>query len=660
MSRCTQEFNRNTLFLFHAVFPKPEQSEPFELVDSKLSSQLETLNVESSLDDRIHALAVDYGVVVHESALHAFDFIESYMHETRTPLRDALDATFYSNWQDLTSRTQAQLFIDKIIHWILQYNPEHPLHRPDKPEKMDASEVPKDLVKNLLVVTSISEQAAQEKALKLIQDARPLSDQVLENAIDLLDYVDLDWTSVFDTIKNREARVRTFSKIDLESLAPHEFVRFLVFKYTGESLLIKNKELIKLIIDSKADISADCLEYSVNELSSVYNRFKPILLAFKHANKETNAATINRLAKLSKLHHRPLTRNPLLMVTTRRLEQKDMHWFRKSSTSALMRALNVCKLASTPQNAFRYVIRNGKVWTTERERSEGSIEAARYNFTILHDIVRDRFVNADFDFTTRYFIPPDIQYGLPISDKDLVGAIPQMTRVIKNNEDLVLGVTWGKESNVRVLDLSAISEDGNKVGWNKTPKFGSVLHSGDLMAFNSGGLATELLQFSDVTDPEEERDWMVYMNSWDGSNNFTFDVLVGKASPPQGDGEETDIKEKSKQTHEYMLDPANILLTAYKYNSKKYECLFGMVRRRIGRTELIIAPRHNNSRRTSAFGTRDNVMMKALDHEMEHSISFNEFLTEVLGCEIVDNKEDADVDLSPELLTPTSFSSFIV
>lgn len=646
-----ENYNFHTLYLFNAVLSRPENEEPFSEVKSNsnleiIQSDLEKLDINPIIDQRRHSLAVEYGVLIESSALYAIDDIEAYVHQYRTPIFKAIDATIYSSWEQISSRTDVELFIEQILHYMLDYRPHHQ-------ELPSSNLIPPEVVKKLLVVKSITEETAMNDSVKLLKSPTALSSQTLDHLIGLLDVLGADYNSLFDTIRNREGRVRVFPKVELEMLKPHEFLRFLILQHTGESIIIKNKSMVEKIEASRADISESCIEYSLKELSSVFNRFKMLFMAFKMANK-ANIPVINKLAKLSKVNHRALAENPLNKLTLRNLEQGDMHWLANAGTSTLLRSLNICKLASIPQHGFRYRIRNGKTWVADKERSMEQINHATYNFDIIRQKVCQRFKESGFDFETKFYMPAQIEYGLPISEKQLIGVIPYMTKVIKQDEDLVVGITWREGYRARDLDLSANSLS-EKIGWNTSYRSAAgVTYSGDVTSLNDQGLATEFIKCEPVVREEDESLWIMALNCFSGDSEYFFDIMVGRSSCPivgNSNG-------SSSLDRDFMLDPGNLLLTAYKFPSIQRQCTVGLVRRRMGTTEFVITPGGDGNRHIkSSINGIDELSRSALVHELDNSITLRELLHDILGCEIVDDSQDADVDLSPECLTSTFFTT---
>jgi len=65
-----------------------------------------------------------------------------------------------------------------------------------------------------------------------------------------------------------------------------------------------NNKMLFEITQSGKDVSALINSFGVSKLSSIYNRYKLILMAFKHENKN-NISCINKLIKKSKKKPKP-------------------------------------------------------------------------------------------------------------------------------------------------------------------------------------------------------------------------------------------------------------------------------------------------------------------------------------------------------------------
>ncbi len=69
----------------------------------------------------------------------------------------------------------------------------------------------------------------------------------------------------------------------------------------------------------------------------IFNRFKPLFLAYKNRCPQT----INKLSKLSKKYHKPLVSNALNEITFRRLTSADNGWQENATIYSLFKALSI-------------------------------------------------------------------------------------------------------------------------------------------------------------------------------------------------------------------------------------------------------------------------------------------------------------------------------
>jgi hypothetical protein len=108
--------------------------------------------------------------------------------------------------------------------------------------------------------------------------------------------------------------------LDIIPKNPVEFLRFSVYKCTGKTLLIKDKDTIAQI-KSKSNTSSTTLfnkyskQYGLKNLAEIFYRFKPLFLAFR-----TNLSmkrTINEIRRFAPENHKPMPEDFLNNVTSR-------------------------------------------------------------------------------------------------------------------------------------------------------------------------------------------------------------------------------------------------------------------------------------------------------------------------------------------------------
>jgi len=254
-----------------------------------------------------------------------------------------------------------------------------------------------------------------------------------------------------------------------------EFFRYIIYKVTGETLLIKSNEVIEAIKNSNYNPTVQFEQFGLEKMAEIFNRFKPLFLAFK----PKCSKTINKISKLSKTYHKPLITNPLNLVTSIVLTDDDRHWLDNATPFALFKALSACYNRINGQYTFAYRIRNGKSFIKTKKAS-GAIWPNYY--FILY------YLKEHFDLTDKkFFLPHDVEYALPTSEKMYVGNIPTGSKFY--GESLAIGVYWENNWGANDLDLSGLNI-GGKVGWNAQYKQnkGSLMYSGDLTNAPSGAV----------------------------------------------------------------------------------------------------------------------------------------------------------------------------
>ena len=110
-----------------------------------------------------------------------------------------------------------------------------------------------------------------------------------------------------------------YDYLDIVPENPTEFLRYLVYKATDSTLLIKNEETIDAIKQGVKKPSIVGLFNKYNQrhgyarLSEIFHRFKPIFLAFKENGRLK--PVINKLRKLASTNHMPMAEDYLNTVT---------------------------------------------------------------------------------------------------------------------------------------------------------------------------------------------------------------------------------------------------------------------------------------------------------------------------------------------------------
>lgn len=588
------------------------------------SNTLELFNAVLAKTGGDYVVLPEYGVIIEPSASHAKNEIVAFLR-ARKLSGSELNATFHKSWAKIEKSSRAELFVHQILHYITTYGTGHTssfVYVPD--EELN---VPANIT--FTVIRGWTREMFIEATLNMLKSGIALKRDTLNAIVEILDQFSYIFTGA-EVVKNKEALMLLCTSFNAIPKDPVEFVRYLVFTATDDTLLIKNKNTYKKIIamDYKRRITVQAaLEVGdLSALASVFNRFKPIFMTFKKALANTRAsAIINVISKLSKVEHVPMSYNILNNIGSCAIA--DLKAQRANLLNAnfyqLARCIQFLKqnMAAT---AKIYQIRNGKCHVKSGKTLNAFGATTKISF--LLDILREKY---SFE-GLKVYIPEDVFYALPTSEKLFVGNVPFGSKFISDN--IALGVFWRNEGGARDIDLSSLSLNG-KVGWNSYYNDGEVLYSGDMT--NADPCATEYIYSkSSLTG-----DHLIFTNIYSGSANAKFNIIVGKGS---------DINKS------YMMDPNTVWMTAATASIKK-EGVVGLLTKEGDKNAAIVFNLGFGRSAVSGPSRKSLLLSSAIAERWKNCFYVNELLA-YCGAEFVSSPEEADVDLSPNKLTRDSFT----
>lgn len=560
------------------------------------------------------------GYIIEPNAIWAKDAIVSFYSQKLDG--ESLNMTFHKSWKKIKESTREELLIEQILHYLSTYGSDF------KDEVYIPNEILNvpDVKITYKVVKGYSKDELTEKALGMLRSGMAMKEETIDDLLTILvDLLDYTFTGK-ECIKNKEAIIKIADTYGVVPNNTIDFLRYIIYRATGSALLIKNKETIKAIKDSKFNPGPQFMAHGLENLAEVFNRFKPLFLAFKGKC----PAVINKIGKLSKECHKPMVQNALNNVTNRILTEKDMHWLDNATPYALFKALQTCYVRAQDQDVFVYRIRNGKSWATE---GESNVKVCEKNLEIIKDYLKGRFPLEGI----KVFLPEDIKYGLPTSEKMYVENIPTGTRFY--GKKLAVGVYWENQWGATDLDLSGVLADGSKVGWNTeynyfntVQKEGMLLFSGDLTNAKNG--AVEYLYANKGLDTEV----LVMNNVYRGKYTAGFKIIVGR-----GD----------KVSKDYMMNPEN-LFAEVKTNSVEQQSVLGLFIPKKDRQCFVLLNFGAGQTRVSGNNIHINNARRALVQQWQKPFSFNK-LMKLLGAELVESPELADHNFEMGALEKDSF-----
>ena len=575
---------------------------------------LKLFNAVLAKESDAKAFVSDDGFIIEPNAIWAKKEIISYYAKEKLNGND-LNKTFHKSWQKIKDSSRIDLFFEQITHYISTYgsNFQSEIYIPN-----EILNVP-DLKLNFKVIKAYTEEEMQEKCLSLLRSGIALKEETIDDLLNILhNELEYDFTGK-ENIRNKEAVIKIADRYDIYPENPVEFFRYVIYKTTKETLLIKNDDLINNIKQSKFNPTYLFESFGLEKMAEIFNRFKPLFLAYKNRAPKT----INKISKLSKVYHQPLISNPLNNATNILLENSDLHWLENATPFALFKALSACYSRMYGQDTFVYRIRNGKSWT--KKSTSTSVNELNYDFIL-------NYLKSKYNFSgKKIYFPEDVKFALPTSEKMFVGNIPTGTRFY--GDRLAVGIYWEDAWGANDLDLSGLNIAG-KIGWNAAynQNEGQLMYSGDMTSAPNG--AVEYLYANrGLAAPT-----LIMNNVFSGSSECGYKIVIGKGDTI---------------SYDYMMNPNNLFAEA-KCNSVQKQTILGMFMPKDGKQCFVLLNFGAGHSHVSGNNEVSIMATNALYQQWFEPISFNHLIQE-LGAEITSEKEDAHFDFSLENLEKDSF-----
>jgi len=551
---------------------------------------------------------------------------------------DKLNKSFHKSWAKVANTPIEDLIREQLINYFTVYGlealglyNENYVYLPK-----EALEVPDLETYKFLYVGPISYENLKKRTLSLLS-GMALKPETIADAITILKEVGFT-AEDFAKVKNKEAYALLIDKFNLLPKDAVEFLRYLVLKSTGETLLIKSKKAVAMLkVSGKEDIPALMAKYEklygLAPLAATFLRFKPLFLALKN---ESTSHTINRIRRLATTAHKPMVQAPLNLITGRIKKGDPIADFdeslRTGSIFQKIRLAYALKYRTLDSSAIVYKVRNGKSWVDDfvsnhQEEADAFLDRTLANIASLLPVSGKKV-----------YIPSGMEYALPATEKQFMGMFPIGTR-INIDANCVVGVYWKDTPEGRVdLDLSAQNLDPNsRVGWNRNYRSdgGDVLFSGDMTSAPKG--ATELIFFRNDID----KSFALFVNMFSAGGNVPFDILIAR--------------HEGGLDRNYMVSPNDLIasIPSVLDQDMKNKGL-GFYVCKDGKSSFLLMENDAGNSRIASVGGMHDKMFAHMETSMSNVISFNDLLVKA-GAIMVDKAEEADINLAPDALTKDSF-----
>ena len=458
---------------------------------------------------KMNELAMQRGLFVPANL--CFEWLYDLLEDTQINP----NSTFYQSWQDITSKTRFELFLDQVRHYASTYGTDFQ----EKTWTPEHSKLPEFPFKELKVLEGITVEQMKEEFTKLAYSNIAMSTETLTIICDIkYEYhIELD----LEKVKNRELKLRLIP-MDYEFKNGQECLLWILWKWFNISMLVKNKETLESI---NADFNLkNIFVNNQNILASVFYRNKDVFMRFKKC--QELRPIINRIRRLAPQFHKPMPVSDWLQLE-KIGKSKRAKLFESASIFKLVQMYNAL---SNPTGY--YVIRNGKAFY--KENAEREVNQAILNELLMYIVSKVPQVES-------VTLPEGIELAMPTSEKNFVGDIPLGSYVNCADENTMIGIYWRNEWGAKDLDLHAATIDGTFLGWRNSYRFGdnNIVFSGDMT--NADPEASEIMWFK-----KSPVDSIVSVCKYRGDSHYSYDVFIAQESAK-------DFKEN------YMIDPRNII-----------------------------------------------------------------------------------------------------
>ena len=466
------------------------------------------------------------------------------------------NASFHKSWKIVKDTPQGVLMIQQIIHYFTTYGLEALGMYDERFVYLPAEELDIPQIANNIPITVIRGITLAETKEKIMElgSGIALSEDSLNDILTIIKCDKQFFDGIVFDIKNKELRSSLMEYYDITPSEPVEYLRFLVKKMTGSSMLIKSPEVINQIENSTSKFEA-YLSQAPKDLASIFFRFKPLFLAMRRA--AVNKSFFNRLRKQANRMHKPMTEDYLNSVTkyirhrTIDFDKLFGELKRRKNIFMKIRLANALRFRiGTENRGICYRVRNGKLWAT-RDIKPSSPELMARALDIVEGSIAEQISEKVAGKT--FWLPADIHYTIPTSEKQFIGNFPMGTNAYTGEKATIIGVHWTDYEGSRVdLDFSIISMIG-KIGWDSSYKGDKdrVLFSGDVTSAPAPKGASELFYL----DNPITNNYIVMLNFFNFRDRAKFKEGVVTAKLFVGKAKEH-LSEIQKN---YMIDPNDIM-----------------------------------------------------------------------------------------------------
>lgn len=409
---------------------------------------------------------------------------------------EAINATFYKNMDTVLGKSRFDLFVEQVIHYMGTYGMASIGEKPITLVPVQELNIPDvDVSKLKITVIRLVDDVEVANAVnETMTTVKTPSNRVVTGIKTLIPF----FTAPIDDVRSFELAIIAYDHSGSVPMDPKMFLRYLIYKTTGETLVVNSHRAAQNIKNHAAgDTGLACRLLSranMPGLASIFLRHKNLFLAYKAY--DGCKPIINRLRRMADTYHKPMSdvnvKNTIqLVLNGRYVEAKGL--IPKMDNRELVKVLNaICvRLNMTDTTPGVFNVRNG--------RSYCKADAFEPLTSTQFDTLNQYFDWLLYELANRlrpvvggktFYIPEYVEYTAPTTEKQFVGNFPWGTAFSTKCNDFnpdfpaTIGVQWVNpdEDDWVDLDLHCFTADGHHFGWNSDfyGEDGQVVYSGDM------------------------------------------------------------------------------------------------------------------------------------------------------------------------------------
>ena len=529
---------------------------------------------------------------------------------------DKANKSFHKSWWKIQNSDIEQLLSEQILHYFSTYWMESIWFKSINYIPVEKLNIPELKEHKLLFIQAISEEELKEKVKTYIQGAIKEVDDIKE----LIVKYNLFTQREISDIKNIELKISLFEEYNIIPDDSVEYLRYLIYKSTWETLLIKNKFLIEKI---KEWINIDSLLLKApDNLAEIFLRFKPLFLALKYNS--NNKTFFNKLRQKAKKIHKPLKQDYLSILSTVDTIDYDklINELKTKDINRIVRLYNALLYRTKYDDVISYKIRNWKSrvsteWNNKRKYTQ--------LLSFIKSFIKER-VNSQI-WNKKVYVPNGVHYAFPTSDKNFIWYIPEYS-YITTTKNFIVGVYWENQWWERIdLDLSYLDWI-NKWWWDWDYRSNDMLFSWDIT--DAPDWATELFYIKN-----NDVNVLFKLNNFNSNIAVNYKLFIA-------------VEDIDNLTENYLVNPNNIITKQEDILKQRQAIIWYM-----NKSKFYFVKSYDWYCNSSSNSSKSKDSKLFLQNKTNSVLMLEDIV------EITNDKQTADINLSLDKLDKNSFKLFI-